>query len=1071
LTALFLLWGAASLAAGLPYKPLFSHLTAEDGLSNAWVRSILQDSTGYLWVATANGLNRYDGYTFTQYRHLQEDPTSLGQNSVNAVFEDSEQRLWIGTAAGLSRYDPACDCFTNFSLHPSAEGQPLVNNVQSIVEGHDGLLWMSTVTGVSAFDPTSEQFTHYVYQEPDPSGPGAFSLFGDLVIDGRGIIWVGSMAYGLARFDPRTASFSGVDLAGMRAGYFNDTRVMALDLRSPGELYVGVRGGGLYLLDITTDIPSIIKHYTHDPTDPTSLSNDLVMALLVDAEGDLLIGTENGGLDLLAAGSTEFAHNTNEPGNPGSINNDSVYCLFEDRADNLWVGTFAGGINTNFVTRQAIRLYRAAGGGLSYNAVTSFLPDDKGNLWIGTDGGGLNYFDRWHNAFVSYTTRNSNLNRDAVLALSWAPGGELWLSTWDGGISRFDLSHQRFETYTTEQGLPGNDVLDLYCDPQGRIWAACYFAGLAVLEPDTGLIHRLGEAEVGISTVSVRTLVKLRGSKLLIGTDVGFSIFDLDDGSFQIFDTSSGNPRSVGNTLVHAAYDAGKLLWIGTGNGLARLDTASGRFAWFREAEGLPNSTINGIVADQDKLWLSSDRGIARFDPASEKTTVYTIEDGLQGNQYYPRSYGKTKEGEILFGGTNGFNIIRPQLLKTNEQIPPVVLTGFAIFNQPVALGPDSPLQAPIAVTHELSLSYRDSVFTLEFAALDFTAPAQNHYAYQMVGFDADWVFCGSQRSVTYTNLAPGEYTFRVKASNNDGIWNEQGASVRIIITPPLYKTGWFRTLAVLSILALTVAAHRLRLVAVKRKNDELEAYVRERTAALKTANQELEAFSYSVSHDLRAPLRAINGFITALEDEYKNHLDEQGLSYITRVKNASRRMGELIDALLNLSRLMRVGLKREQTDLTALAGSIVDELKHREPDREVSVNLQPGLVAYCDPTLIRIVLENLMGNAIKFTAGCPGAHIELGTRADDSPTVFYIRDNGVGFDMEYANKLFRPFQRLHGGAEYLGTGIGLATAQRIIERHGGRIWASAVVDEGATFFFTLEPGETASRASDLPRV
>lgn len=1044
--------------ASPPRNPLFTHLTTEDGLSNGWVRAIYQDTSGFLWIATANGLNRYDGYTFRIYRHVPADSESLAHNSVHSIYEDSSHRLWIGTEGGLSRYEHTQDSFSNFPLRSAGGPRPVSNNVQAITQDRDGLLWMSTVDGLSCFDPVAEVFSHFDYQRPETHEAASFALFGSLVIDDAGSIWVGTLAYGLARFDPETKSFSPVNLSNLLPGRLQHTMIMALALAPPNQLWVGLRGGGLCLLDISHTKPKVVRHWLHDSDDPASLSTDMVMSLLLDSSNNLWIGTENGGLDVLAPDTTMIQHNRYRSGNPASLNNDSIYSLFEDAAGNLWAGTFAGGVNTYFRKRQAVQHYNAIGDGLSYNVVTSFQPDENGNLWIGTDGGGLNYFDRQRDEFRSYSRRNSNLNRDAVLSLASDAQGRLWIGMWDGGISRFDPDTQRFEPFTSAQGLAGDNVLDILVDKNGHLWIACFFAGLVHFDPATGRNRLLGESDVGIDTTSVRTLIPLSDSRIMIGTSIGFSVFSLEDGSFAAFTHEPGDPTSLSNNIVLSGYDAGEFLWVGTADGLGKLDLKNGVFRNFFESDGLPNSTINSIVEASDgHLWLSTDRGIARFDPTAEVIKTYGVGDGLQGNQFYPDSYGRTSDGELLFGGTNGFNIIRPELFQTNEQQPHVVITGFEIFNQPVPINEDSPLSAPISLTDVLSLSYRDSVFSFEFAALDFTAPEYNQYAYRMVGFDEDFVYCGSRRTATYTNLAPGKYVFRVIASNNDGIWNEQGASVEIRISPPFWRTWWFRTVSLLAIIAAALAAHRYRLHAVKRRNRELEEFVRERTAALKTANKELEAFAYSVSHDLRAPLRSITGFITALEQDSAAQLDQTAKDYIARVLGASARMSELIDALLGLSRIMRVEVHQKHTDLSAIAQSIAEELVREHPDRAIEFVVPSGISTKCDPALARVLLENLLGNSFKFTASAHQARIEFGAEMAGLTQTFYVRDNGAGFDMEYADRLFRPFQRLHSEKEFKGTGIGLATCRRIVDRHQGKIWATSAPDEGSTFFFTLK--------------
>jgi signal transduction histidine kinase len=411
----------------------------------------------------------------------------------------------------------------------------------------------------------------------------------------------------------------------------------------------------------------------------------------------------------------------------------------------------------------------------------------------------------------------------------------------------------------------------------------------------------------------------------------------------------------------------------------------------------------------------------------------------------------------MFFGGSKGFNAFFPENIRDNPYVPPVVLTDFQLFNKPVAIGKDSPLKQAINVADQITLRYDQNVFRLRFAALSFAQPQKNRYAYKLEGFDQDWRYTDAgDHSATYTRLAPGNYTFRVKASNNAGVWNEQGASIKITVLEPWWATWWFRGVATAALLGAAFAGYRLRIRSIEKRSLELEGQIAERTAQLQAANKELESFSYSVSHDLRAPLRAIDGFSRILLEDYKNKLDDEGKDSLQRVRAATQRMGRLIDDLLRLSRLARSEIHGAPVDLSALARTVADELKSSEPGRAVEFLIEPGLVANADASLLRVVLQNLLDNAWKFTGKQSSAKIEFGRTTHEGVPVFYVRDNGIGFNMTYADKLFGAFQRLHSATEFPGTGIGLATVQRIIHRHGGHIRAESAPDHGATFYFTL---------------
>jgi len=387
--------------------------------------------------------------------------------------------------------------------------------------------------------------------------------------------------------------------------------------------------------------------------------------------------------------------------------------------------------------------------------------------------------------------------------------------------------------------------------------------------------------------------------------------------------------------------------------------------------------------------------------------------------------------------------------------VPHILITDFYIFNKPVKVGmPGSPLQKHISETEQITMSYQQSLFTFGFAVMDFTMPEKNQYAYRLEGFDQDWIKADIQHSATYTNVRPGKYTFRVKGSNNDGYWNEQGTSIKITITPPFWETPWFRGLSLIFIAGVLLIAYRGRVTRMRNQNLELEQRIRERTVELEVMNKELEAFSHSISHDLRAPLRSMNGFSEILLETYGQQLDHEGREYLQRIHQASERMGHLIDDLLKLARLSRTEMVMGNVNLSALAESVMKEIQQGDPGHKVLFQNTPGLYAQGVESLLKVMLWNLLDNAWKFTYRVTEPKIEFGITAKYNSLVYYVRDNGVGFDNNYADKIFEAFHRQHPG--FAGTGIGLGSAKRIIQRHGGSIWAEGKINEGSTFYFTL---------------
>lgn len=1041
-----------------PPRIQFFHLTPDQGLSSSTVTCFLQDHKGFMWIGTYYGLNRYDGYQFIVYTHEIKDTTSLSHNLIWTLYEDKAQNLWIGTAGGLSQYDRKLDRFVNYKRNRSSPlGKFGELSVLSIGEDSSGNLWIGTNRGVLCFTPKSNQVISYLY---DPQNPNGLSYYNVEVVfvDRHQRVWVGTRK-GLNVWIPKTNTFdhSMVDENGRSLVnvYFTE---IAED--KEGNLWFGTYGNGLYFLPANSK-KLILKNYRHVPQNPHSLSGDYILSLYIDKEARLWIGTENAGLNLWDPQTERFWHYRHNEYDSYSLNNESIYAIYQDQSHNLWIGTFAGGINRSKVYSEAILHYTKLPGvstSLSHPSVTCFLEDHAGQIWIGTDGGGLNRFDPTKGQFTHFNSQNSGLKSDAVLCLAEDPEYNLWIGTWGGGLYRMNPKTHSFQALTTSNSkIPDNRIISLLVDSKGNLWMGSFQSGLIHYDPKKNQFIHYTSKNSGLSISMVTAIAEMPDGRILVGTPLGLNIFNPHTKQFVNFFHNPEDPHSLSaNGILSFAIENDTAIWIGTQSGLNRFHPQKHTFTRFSTQDGLPNEVIKGLlISASKKLWVSTHRGIGCFDLKKNTWKIFLKSDGLQGNEFNERSVYCLKNGGLLFGGPNGFNLIYPNKIKENQYVPSVVLTDFRIFNKPVPIGAsDSPLKKHISETETLKLSHKHSVITFFFSAMDFSIPEKNQYAYLMEGFEKTWNQVGTQHMATYTNLPPGKYTFRVKASNNDGLWNEQGVSLKVIVIPPFWQKWSVRILSIILVLGLLGFGYSMHIRRMRRRNLELEHRVRQRTAQLEIAYKELEAFSYAVSHDLRAPLRSLSGFSKALLEDYGDKLDPTGKEYLQRIRKASDHMTHLIDHLLKLSRLTRGEMHVEEVDLSALAESILDEFRQLHPDRKVLCKVAKPVYAKGDRALLRIMLWNLMDNAWKFTTKKEEAKIEFGVLHSKGETVYFVRDNGIGFDPSRAEKLFEVFFRQH--AEFEGTGIGLSTARRIVLRHGGRIWAEGKPNEGATFYFTL---------------
>jgi methyl-accepting chemotaxis protein/ligand-binding sensor domain-containing protein len=807
-----------AIAPAQAQKPQFRQLTPDNGLSSSQIQTITEDGRGFIWAGTRKGLNRYDGYGFTVYRHRDGDSTSLGATSADVTYVDEKKTLWVGTTVGLSRYDAEHDAFQNFRV---VAGDSVA--VTAIVEA-GGTLWVGTDKGLFKFDRATGKSTPY-----------AMNHFADLPIqtlfqDRAKQIWVGTKGKGARQLDPvsgdvRVWQMNAADPKAITSLPGNDIRAFVED--ESGSLWLAVMDGGLARIDETR---STVTAYRNDPADPGSLAINVVHALLLDGMRGIWVGTENGGLDYFDFATRKFQHNRFDPNNPSGLNSNSIWSLHRDPSGTLWVGTFAGGLNISRQNGDAIRKYRSVAGdasSLSFNSVMGFHEDARGNIWVATDGGGLNRFDRTTGRFARYSMATSNLNSDAVLAITEDRAGKLWIATWAGAISRFDPQTGAFTPFTPKTSKITDDAaFSIHADKAGMIWAGTNVKGVQRLDPATGAVTTYLMAKPGFVEPQTRIIVETADGKMLFGSDIGgVTEFDPRTLEKRWFHPGKGGISGMRVTAIVEAEPG--ITWIGTNNGLDRLDRRTGKIEHFTSVDGLSGDAVNGLVFDvRGQLWVSGDHGITRFDPATKKAKIYTVADGLQGSEFNGGAYYRARDGAIFFGGSQGFNMIRPDLITENAHVPTVALTGFQLYNKTVGIGAKhSPLEQSITTAKKMVLHHDQSVFTIEFAALDFVAPEKNQYAYKLEGLDDDWQQVGTKRSASYTNLPAGNYVFRVKASNNDGLWNEQGASLDIKVVPPFWASWWFRTLVILAAgagLRYVIRAQRERRESLEKMNATL---------------------------------------------------------------------------------------------------------------------------------------------------------------------------------------------------------------------------------------------------------
>ena len=844
------LLAACVLALSLPchaegQRLRFGHLSVEDVLSNAWVHSILKDSRGFLWFGTQDGLNRYDGAGIKIYRHEPLDSSSLPSSVAAVVFEDSRKRLWIGSGwghAGLALYDREHDRFKSYLPNP---GQTLGNDVRAMVEDRQGQLWLGTDNGIARFDPEKGAMTRFP-MVPDSRIGTQEAVVVSLFADRQDRLWVGTNA-GLLRFDRQRGQYvrwpgRSDDLAGL-----NRADIWDFYEDEEGALWVATLGGGLHCVDASTGRET---RYLPDSRDPDSLGHARVRRLVPDGRGELYVGTENGGLDILDLRTRTFTHFRPDPEDAMSLSSGSVWSMRLDDQGILWIGTFNGGLNYISPSAQRFQWLRARRGGLSDSHVNAVMEDHLGNLWIGTGGGGLNKRDSRTGTFTYYRhdpKDRTTIGSDAVWALLEDSQGSVWVGCWDGGLGRLDPSSGRVTRFrhdpTDPKSIANDHVWRILELRTGELLVLTH-SGPDLFDRKTRVFTHLKEhyAVAVDDPVLYGAAEDREGNLWLVGnTFVGH--LDRRTGRVQRYLNDPMDRSHVGAGWTEAVLvDSAGNVWLGTDGGLTCVVANSQEMRRYSTTDGLPSNTIHSIGEDQSgNLWLGTDRGLSKFVngvrlPDKPLFLNFDVHDGLQGDEFTRNASYRGRSGEMFFGGSGGLNSFDPERIQRNSHVPPVVLTGLRIFNKPVGIGtPGSPLVKAIAETSELTLSYKHSMVTFEFAALNFVVPQKNQYAYRLDGFDHAWNEVGAQRSATYTNLPAGTFTLRVRGSNNDGVWNREGVSLRIHVTPPFWRTDWFLMTVILALVGAVAAAYRRRVRQHLRIEHELKDRVAEALADVKT--------------------------------------------------------------------------------------------------------------------------------------------------------------------------------------------------------------------------------------------
>jgi len=977
----------------------FEALSSEDGLSQNTINCIFQDSRGFLWFGTQDGLNKFDGYSFEVYKTVASDSTSISHNWIWDIFEDKTGNLWIATWWGLNKYDPATNQFSRFL--PTERDPTSINNNRptAIKEDKNGNLWIGTWGGgLNFYHRENKIFNHFRYQKKDKNSL-TNNFIRTLFLDSSNKLWIGTWD-GLC-----TTNLDSVNQEVLFVSYLPDpdnpfsidgTKITSITEDFEGNIWIGTLQDGLSCFNPAT---RRFKNFRNQAENSVSISSNNITSVFVNSMGDLWITTQDFGLNQYLRGSEAFLSYKHEVGNQTSLISNNLNTLYEDRSGILWIGTSTSGLNRlNVNSKKFIHFNHSKSNenSLSSNLIRCFYEDQEGNIWVGTGENGLNKYNPNTGIFRHYKTKPSiphSISHDNVQTIT-GNNNIIWIGTFGGGLNQINVKTGSIKHYyhdpQNNQSISSNYIETLYLDQDNQLWIGTSDKGLDKFLIDSGKFEHFQFDPKDPYSISTNYILSLfqdsQGTVWIGGWGGGLSRYDEKNNRFTRYLNDPKDPTSLSDNIVNAICETQRngqsFLWVGTAGGLSymSLNESSGRkFQHIYEKDGLPNQNIYGIVEDRNgSLWLSTNRGISKFTPP-DKIKNYDTGDGLPSNEYSGGAHFRDKQGNIYFGCPRGYIVFDPDSIFDNQYVPPVLITSFKKFNKNY-----QPNQH-ITVAKNLKLSYKDYVFSFNFSALDYTAPLKNQYAYKMEGFNENWIFTDAKsRTATFTNMNPGKYVFRVKGSNSDGIWNEAGTSLTIFITPPFWQTWWFRGLVTLFVIYLLFLAHFFR---VKHLQQSKDRQIEFSNKLIESQEEERKRIAAELHDSLGQNLLIANNEIQQLQKNRTNKSERfDGLSSI--IKESIEEVRE-ISHNLHPHLLDRLGLKKA-------IESMIKKMSHAsEIDFAMQIETIDDLLPKTSQIHFYRIIQEAMNNILKHSQASNASIIikEIGNQIQT-----IITDNGKGF-------------------------------------------------------------------------
>ncbi len=1046
----------------------FRHLSINDGLSQNAVFSIMQDSRGFMWFGTKDGLNRYDGYSFVVYQHNPFDSTTVSANYISRLFEDSRGYIWVGTIdAGVNIYDRMTGKFTRINLETADNNLRKRYEIKAIAEDDEGNIWLGS-RGDGLFkltfkegEPDNWIVTNFIH-EPNHDNSISSNNINSIHADGP-LLWLATPE-GLLKFDTKTGQFTYLEIISTHPKappIEGQDGITIIYETSDKTLWLGTMSG-VVKYDKYSGSYEVFRHNY----EVFRFGWGAIFQIAEDAEGLLWLATpgELMRFDPKTEAYESFKH---DPLDPQSISYNSISSLFVDKTGILWVGTTGMGISIydhklhkfHLLTRK-----EDAGSRISGFSLRTLVEDHTGDVWIGSDV--LYRWDRQQNHLESFEKSSDSINafgNTGAWKLITTEEKYLWAATTEG-LFRYNLINGTSKQFrydpAYESGLPQKEVFVVFEHDNGNIFVMTENYLCELTDQEKGQFNCVRYQTDPTYNEHIRpVIIQDKKKRMWLGTKDGLMLLNEDNESFTVFKNDPLQPTSLNNNLIKSLcadpVEPDKFIWVGTNGGLNRFDIEAGTFKYYTEDDGLPNNVVYGILHDDDnKLWLSTNKGISCFDPETESFRNYDVHDGLQSNEFNTGAFYRSKSGEMFFGGINGLNYFYPNQVIDNPFVPEVVLTRLRLGDQTITPATRSEiLKNSISETTELVFNHDDDIIGFEFAALDYAMPEKNQYAYKLENFSKEWIYSSSRREAIYTNLPPGKYVFRVKASNNDGIWNEEGLAISLIILPPWWRTWWAYLIYGFIFFSSLYLIRQYELKRVKLKN-QLKLEMVE-SGTLRQLDQLKSQFFANISHEFRTPLTLILGQIDSVLGT-NIHTDEKVKLQVAN-RNAKRLL-TLINQLLDLSKIEvgKLDLRQEDHNIVSFLKSLFFSFESLAVSQQIHLKFESdkdNITVQYDPDKMEIIFYNLLSNAIKFTPN--GGSISIVIVATDKNLVeISVNDTGEGITPEQLPHIFDRFYQADSSTtrSYEGTGIGLALAKELVLLHGGSIHVQSQYGKGTSF-------------------